>query len=234
MTDFSQHSYGVLDSAPKEKIINKIYDYLEQILLSFDICPKENENSITDRLCKNLNSHKPYEYPFYFHHQNIETAKLQTSTDMAVIATTSYIDYDESKNNYFLKIEAKRLDQTLPRNRENEYVIGEYRNGKCVRNSGGIERYKNGVHGSDVNYAYMLGYIQTDNSEYWFDKINAIIKKQIVYSCDTNITWSENDLLSPISNNERISSYESISSRVNNEDIKIRHVWVSKSNDLYP
>lgn len=78
-----------------------------------------------------------------------------------------------------VKFEAKRLTYKLGKKREREYVIGEYKDGTRIKNSGGIERFKNGRHGKDVKHAGIIGYIQSESSDYWLEKVNGWIKKQI-------------------------------------------------------
>ena len=231
MANHTFNSYGQLRSAPDEKIINKIYAYIESVLLNFEFSTTDNENSITNNLSIVLNELKPAEYPFFFHHQNLEDKRCNTSTDMAVIATQAYAQYNSSSaRSYLLKIEAKRLNNTLPKKRENEYVIGEYlHDGQCSNNSGGIERFKNGRHGLNVNHACLLGYVQTDTHAYWLEKINTIINKQIQTSNNILLTWSFTDLLQFKHNNQNLSIYNSQSSRISNKDIYLRHIWINAS-----
>ena len=79
------NSFGELTSAGDNTISNKIYRYVLIMLSSLTVAKNENENAITNRLCIELNTRRP-RIPFYFHHQNIENAKLGTSTDFAVLA----------------------------------------------------------------------------------------------------------------------------------------------------
>ncbi|WP_029903462.1 hypothetical protein [Prevotella sp. 10(H)] len=231
MREIINNTFGTLSSAPDNTIINKVYDYLSLILIGFKGKNDENENAITNRLCKTLNSKKPSEYPFYFHHQNIEDDKENTSTDFAVFGTHAYaqennIDDDSPS---LIKFEAKRLNSKLPKNREKEYVCGEYQNNKCVKNSGGIERFKNGRHGKDVVYAGIIGYIQTDSPKYWIQKVNNWIQEQIKNANDDKLTWLENDLLVINNENDTLSSYSSISYRVYDDNIQLRHLWIDFS-----
>lgn len=191
MEGVSANSYGTLSSAPDNKIVNTIYNYLSSILSMLKCENDENENAITNRLCKTLNSKKPAEFPFHFHHQNLENDKENTSTDFAVFGTYAYaiennLDDDSPS---LIKFEAKRLSSRLPAKREKEYVRGEYAGGNCIKNSGGIERFKNGRHGKDVINAGIVGYVQTDSPEYWFAKVNEWIQEQINRPSDAKLTW---------------------------------------------
>lgn len=225
------NTFGTLSSAPNNTTINKIYSYLSSILVGFKGENDENENTITNRLCKTLTSKKPSEYPFYFHHQNQEDDKENTSTDFAVFGTHAYAQENGIDDDFppLIKFEAKRLNSKLPKNREKEYVCGEYKNNKCVRNSGGIERFKNGRHGKDVVHAGIIGYIQTDSPKYWIKKINNWIQEQIENASDNRLIWLQNDLLMINDENEILSSYSSVSHRVHNDNIQLKHFWIDFS-----
>jgi len=222
-------TFGILSSVPDNTIIDKIYNYLTSILFDFNGKIDENENSMTNRLCKTLSSKKPPEYPFFFQHQHIEDEKENTSTDFAVFGTFAYaqennIDEDDAPS--LIKFEAKRLDSGLPTRRKKEYVCGEYANGKCKINSGGIERFKNGRHGKDVVNAGIIGYIQTDTLIYWLEKINSWIEEQIQCASDDRLIWKETDLLTLINQNAHLSIYSSIAHRIYGDNIYLRHFWI--------
>lgn len=80
--EIMDNTYGALSSAPDNAIIDNIYDYVTLILSGFKGKRNENENTLTNKLCKTLNSKRPSEYPFFFHHQNLEDDKENTSTDL--------------------------------------------------------------------------------------------------------------------------------------------------------
>lgn len=226
MGDNMSFTFGILESAPDNTIINSIYEYINSVCQFFQGNKDENENSLTNRLCILLNSRKPKEYPFYFHHQNLEDPSNNTSTDFASFATHPYA----SKNNVdeftaLIKFEAKRLSSNLPASREREYVRGEYNNNIRLKNSGGIERFKNGTHGRDIKYGGFIGYLQTGTKDDWFRKINELIWEQINVSSDKDLNWDSNDLIKAptVDSNDY---YTSLSSRKDNEPIQFRHYWV--------
>ena len=238
------NSFGELTSAGDNTISNKIYRYVLIMLSSLTVAKNENENAITNRLCIELNTRRPPEFPFYFHHQNIENAKLGTSTDFAVFGTvpfarTTVLRCSNSDlttgitsaptgdlPHSIVKFEAKRLNSTLGKRREKEYVIGEYRLGKREKNSGAIERFKNGRHGNDVQYAGIIGYIQTDTPDYWHVKVNEWIEEEILTPSDKNLVWRKDDLLAKDYSDGRVSCYSSVSTRLAGGDVKLKHFWV--------
>ena len=232
MAQITNNTFGTLGSAPDNAIITSIYNYLSSVLSAFKGKKDENENAITNRLCKSLNAKKPSEYSFYFHHQNVEDEKENTSTDFAAFGTYAYAEENDIENEdspSLIKFEAKRLNSSLPVKREKEYVCGEYLQGKCVRNSGGIERFKNGRHGKDVVNAALVGYIQTDSPKHWLKKVNEWIQEQIKNPSDTKLTWNNNDKLLINTSTDNLSSYSSSSHRIFGDIIYLSHFWIDVS-----
>lgn len=232
MGEMTNNTFGTLSSAPDNTIITTIYNYLSSLLVAFKGKNNENENAITNRLCKSLNSRKPSEYPFYFHHQNIEDEKENTSTDFAVFGTFAYAqenDIEDDDSPSLIKFEAKRLNSKLPKHREKEYVCGEYTGGKCAKNSGGVERFKNGRHGKDVINAGIVGYLQTDSPKHWHQKVNEWIKEQVASPSDSKLTWEDKDTLSLDSQTGTFSEYSSLSYRIFGDEIQLKHFWIDIS-----
>lgn len=244
MDAVSRNSYGELTSAGDNTIIHKIHGYVLIILSGLTVAKNENENAITNRFCIDLNTKRPPEFPFYFHHQNIEDNRKGTSTDFAVFETIPFSEatvFQGSNTGVsagatslpgnpfprsIAKFEAKRLNSTLGKGREKEYVLGEYRQGKRVKNSGGIERFKNGQHGSDVQHAAIIGYIQTDTPDYWHKKVNGWIEEEILDASDKELFWCDKDLLVKERVDGGISCYTSFSARLAGDDIKLKHFWI--------
>ena len=148
-----------------------------------------SEKSLNDRLCKYFNRNAG-NYPFYFHHENVEdhTTGLSAQIDIAALSRSEQITIgDRSYNEFnpFFSIEAKRLP-TPGHKREKEYVTG------TDKPSGGIERFKSGIHGKSLKFAAIIGYIQEENANHWYLKINNWISELI--SSTPNI-WKEDDKL---------------------------------------
>lgn len=223
----SDNAYGILSKAPDGRIIEKVYLLVISVLEDFEGNCDDNENHLTSEICHSLSFRKPDEYPFYFQHQNIENSKENTSTDFAAFGTYTYAQTTSQKGKKFplIKFEAKRLTSTQPKKREREYVIGEYESGKQVKNSGGIERFKNLRHGTDVHHACILGYVQSDTFDYWENKINSWIEEEIKSPNDDTLVWDENDILRMSSLSSKVCEYISYSKRKKLPEIKLRHLW---------
>jgi hypothetical protein len=111
-------------------------------------------------------------------------------------STTDIGVYVRSNKYFFCWIEAKRLPTPKGKNRdEREYVIvsQEKENGKKkFKGNGGIQRFKEGAHAPKLSYSIMIGYIQENNAEYWFEKINDWINKLTITD---SVFWNESDYL---------------------------------------
>lgn len=148
-----------------------------------------SEKSLTDKLCKYFNRNAG-NYPFYFHHENVENhaSGISPQTDIGtlseeeklIVGDRSYGEFDS-----FFSIEAKRLP-TPGQNREKEYVIGK------DKPSGGIERFKKRIHGKNLKNAAVIGYIQEEEANHWYLKINGWIGELVT---STPNLWKEEDKL---------------------------------------
>ena len=225
----SDSTFGTLSSAPDGKIISKVFGFVTSVLKDFEGKEDDNENHLTNELCKQLGFKKPPEFPFFFQHQNIEDAKENTSTDFAAFGTYAYAQAHNIKGEEFplVKFEAKRLSSTLPKKREREYVIGEYESGKLIKNSGGIERFKNLRHGKDVSHSAIIGYVQTDTFDYWVKKIDGWIKEEINKPHDSTLTWDADDHLQLNWANGNLCSYLSKPKRKGSDRLNMNHLWIS-------
>lgn len=148
-----------------------------------------SEKALTDKLCKFLNR-KVGDYPFYFHHENVENHASGSSpqTDIGTLSKSEHLtvgDMSYGEFESFFSLEAKRLP-TPGQYREKEYVIGH------DRPSGGIERFKKRIHGKHLKYAAIIGYIQKEDENHWFLKINGWIDELIM---STPKEWKEHDKL---------------------------------------
>lgn len=185
-----------------------------------------SEKALTDKLCKFLNRHAS-SYPFFFQHENVENHGTGKSpqTDFGTLSRMEEITVeDRSYGEFesFFSIEAKRLP-TPGKSREKEYVVG------LNRPSGGIERFKKGIHGKKLKHAAILGYIQKEDFNHWFLKINNWITELII---EDSRLWKEADKLVVIQD-KTINLRKSISKCIraiddDTEDIiELYHFWIN-------
>lgn len=127
-----------------------------------------------------------------------------------------YVDFDP-----LLPIECKRLPTPAQRDRdEREYVFSQH------STTGGIQRFKLGLHGAAHTIGGMIGYIQQDTCPLWSGRVGEWIK-QLVAGGEQG--WSANDALRLVQHDEerKIASLDSVHSRKTGmSDISLRHMWV--------
>jgi hypothetical protein len=185
------------------------------------------EDKLNLQLCKHLDSKARNDFPMVrFNHEEYQTERRRIDISASpaksvVIGVKLYTIYDP-----FLVLECKRLPAPS-KDREKEYVSGG-RNEK----SGGIQRFKLGLHGEILDIAVIIGYIQDNSSNFWQNKINEWI---LEFSKDHNADcciWSENEILRVFEEDleKAISRYRSEHNRIlnhnNTKNIELHHLWV--------
>lgn len=214
-----------IDASPLVSI-KAILDYLDKHLPNFPEfleVKKINiaEVRISQVLCPFLNISRKLDevYLFEFERETMDEDS-QHSSDFAVIDVKDFL-----KSPFPLKplftIEAKRLptpgNDKDGNSREKEYVEGKL---------GGIERYKRGYHGKNLPQSAMIGYVQKENCDHWFDKINQWITDLIRNNKDTTINWNKADLLECISDSPTMKKCKSTNKRAA-DDITLFHYLIS-------
>lgn len=186
--------------------------------------PEESTNQL---LCSFLNK-EAKRSPFRFQPEFIEELSSGRSpkVDFGTLTDEDKIiisDREYSDNDSFFSFEAKRLP-TPGSNREREYVTGS-----GIKQSGGIERFKKGLHGSKIKYAAIVGYVQKEDFKHWFLKINTWINELAI--ADGAGLWTTNDILK--CNNidvpvfvELFSEHNRILTGANLSNIELYHFWI--------
>jgi len=189
-----------------------------------------SEKSLTDKLCKYFNRNAG-NYPFYFHHENVENhaSGISPQTDIGTLSEEEKLtvgDRSYGEFDSFFSIEAKRLP-TPGQNREKEYVIGK------DRPSGGIERFKKKIHGKNLKWAAVIGYIQKEDANHWFLKINDWIGELVASNPEF---WKDDDKLIKLNTelnglNKFIS--KNFRSEVDRQEdcINLFHFWISLTDE---
>jgi len=190
--------------------------------------PKESaEDKLNLQLCKYLDSRARNDFPMvHFNHEEYQTAqrRIDISASPAqelIIGVTLFTLYDP-----FLVIECKRLPAPS-RDREKEYISG-INDERC----GGIQRFKLGLHGVDLEMVAIIGYIQKHTIQYWQDKINEWIIGFSNTRFRNGCSWDENEILTYVKNDieKAVGNYRSAHRRVFNgntlSNIEIHHLWI--------
>jgi hypothetical protein len=205
-----------LDKTP---IYETLLDFVDNTLFLFKPFSKDTkgnpvtaEDLITQDLEKILNDKaRKNNESFAFQNQHKEGIY---STDISVYKTGSYGD--------FCWIEAKRLPTPNAETKRDkrEYVFVGRKNG--FKGNGGIQRFKEGKHAPNLLFSIMIGYIQTEDSDYWLDKINGWIRQLI---SEDSTFWNETDFLSK-QKSPKSSRYKSSHNRRQLNPIILHHFWI--------
>lgn len=227
MSETGNPIYGRITSGIEPgTVVRKTLEFVQQQLPTWRDLPErhptEAEEELNSQLCKFLNAAARQENfsMAYFHHEERQTGQRRVDLSALPPQSTLIEGRTYSVLEPFLVLEGKRLPAPR-RNREREYVIGS----DTV--SGGIQRFKLGLHGAKLLYAGMIGYVQRKSCREWFEPINRWID-ELAASHDP--LWSGADSLINIvvdaetgtlrcqSEHARI---DSVSSRIH-----LTHLWI--------
>lgn len=182
------------------------------------------EERLNAQLCKHLNAAARRSLPVVqFHHEEKQTAgrrvDLSAGLTQGDFIGTTYHSIDDP----FIVIEGKRLPTPGGKAREREYVTGG------EERSGGIQRFKLGLHGDKLLVAAMVGYIQKGVPSQWRERINGWIAELAdSLPLDENWTPTEELVLTHHDKATRVVSLRSKHSRSAGFGgaIELRHFWV--------
>jgi len=207
-SSFNSTLIGLPKNRSVEKVILFIESYIEVFHKEYNIT--SNEKGLNHQFILCMNSYVGDE-TFFFHHENVEDPQNGNSaqSDIGV--------FIRGTQKAFFVLEAKRLDSTIQKYREKEYVLRD--------NGGGIERFKKEIHGIGLTYVGMIGYMQTDNFESWLEKINAYIDEEILSSSSSELNWKDKDKLILEKSNKLFSTYKS-QHQCKTKDISMYHIWI--------
>lgn len=145
-----------------------------------------------------------------------------TRLDSGTVVGSKTYGNDES----FFSLEAKRLCN-LGKKRSKEYLIGRFENDKYV-STGGVERFKQQIHGRNLKYGAIIGYVQKHDFTHWYDVINSWIDQLIAKRLPSPVHWTLNDKLKKDCIKACTARFTSENSR-QSDDIRLFHLWVSLS-----
>ncbi len=226
-----QNSLGRITSGIKShaSILSIISFMCEQLPLWRDDPDRVDEASepkLNSQLSKFLDCQAREYFPmFRFNHE--EPQQRNRSIDISVspvanmvIEANTYTKYDP-----VLVIECKRLPSPEPE-REREYVSSPSPNNI----TGGIQRFKLGLHGAKYDLAAMVGYIQDRTDEGWIDIINKWIKELAARPIGDGCGWADDEILYLLESNAETGIIKCSSKHrrtANNGKIELRHIWIT-------
>lgn len=156
-----------------------------------------------------------------FQHEQRQEGRRRVDLSVKPIKKIDIEGVTYTKYQPILVIEGKRLP--LPsKTREREYVTG----GKEL--SGGIQRFKMGLHGRELPKAIILGYLQQGTFQEWHSRINGWISDLAREQSDD---WANHEILAELSNQSegqkaRTSSVHPRIKECKTSEIIILHFWV--------
>ncbi len=187
-----------------------------------DRSEEHSEDKLNLQLCKFLDSRARKDFPMVrFDHEEYQSGRRSidisaSSAHRIFLEAKPYTIYDP-----ILVLEGKRLPAPSS-DREKEYVTGK------ERKSGGIQRFKLGMHGAKLNLAAMIGYVQERSAHDWYDKINEWILELVSETIRDDCTWTDSETLELLEEDmvKHIASYRSIHSRTTGNEVVLHHLWI--------
>lgn len=184
------------------------------------------ETRLTSQLCSHLNSacrHSHWDH-FQFKREEPDEAHAGRAIDIAVAPRGLVIwlegrEYSEYQT--LLPIECKRLPTPAGRDRdEREYLFSRF------SSTGGVDRFKRGLHGSTHPRAAMIGYIQSQDITHWQSQVDGWI---VGLSSACAAGWAATDRLMLVAHDRvaRSAHLRSGHGRTAPLDpIEIDHLWI--------
>lgn len=220
---------GRISQGPTELLVEQTLAFVRRELAGWRDDPErlaeDTEERLNAQLCKYLNVACNHRFPMiHFSHEEKQTGVRRV--DISALPTmgqfvglTYHSIYDP-----FLVLEGKRLPAPS-RRREREYVTGG------DEKSGGIQRFKLGLHGAQQAIAAIIGYVQGGEVENWQRDINSWILELVGKSASTGEEWFGDEQLTSLEADRtlRIATASSVHARVGDAvspKIGIRHLWV--------
>jgi hypothetical protein len=184
------------------------------------------EEELNAQLSNFLQAKATHEFPMVqFQHEQRQTGRRRVDlsakpTCPLIICGTYYSIYKP-----FLVIEGKRLPAP-DKLREREYLTGgDFK-------SGGIQRFKLGLHGKDHDKVVMIGYVQSGRFSEWEKQLNEWIVALADSKESGSEKWGKDEILSGLIENRRskICRMRSVHARrigILSSTVEIVHLWIT-------
>jgi len=187
--------------------------------------PENGEERLNAQLCKFLDVAAREAFPMvYFHHEERQTGRRRVDlsalpTETIWVGHRPYTIYDP-----ILVIEGKRLPAPSA-DRQKEYVTG------LDNRSGGIQRFKLGLHGAQLDRGVIVAYIQKDGPASWHATINEWILALASGGFRDVCSWTAEETLRRLTDDVRSKAARCLSSHQRTSfahrcAIILEHLWV--------
>lgn len=221
---------GITSGIQKDTLISKTISYIWRQLPAWRDDPyrrdKQSENELNLQLVKFLDAHARSEFPMVrFDHEEYQYGRRSIDISASPVEPVTIDARLHTIYDPILVIEGKRLPAPSS-DREHEYVTGG--KGKI---SGGIQRFKLGLHGANHNTAVIIGYVQKRPLTQWHHQINEWIMKLANGTMQDSFDWKADEQLDSFEEDllEGVASSRSTHLRncnVKSKSISIHHLWI--------
>ncbi len=192
--------------------------------------PASAETTLTSQLCDHLNGAAYYSTTWshvQFRTEVPDEVTRGRKIDLAAkpLATSLVIEgRRHSQFDTLLPIECKRLPTPQEKDRdEREYVTSEH------GTTGGIQRFKLGLHGAAHRLGTMIGYVQDQTCSYWLGRVNSWIANL----AEVDSSWTDAEILQSLNDDSAVGLCVLRSQHRRDgdlEDCELRHVWIRMTN----
>jgi hypothetical protein len=221
--------------SPDEGIIPRTLEFVRTQLSAWRDDPKRppdsSEKRLNSSLCDFLDCRARSDCPMVrFKHEAPQTDArtvdigVHGAEEITLIGACNYSLYEP-----FMVIEAKRLPAPT-KDREREYVTGT--NKASGSATGGIQRFKLGLHGAGGEVAAMVGYIEKHSAQHWHKTINEWITDLASGTSNDGCDWSDDDKLQQLDCGDEQSASMVFSTHQPTDEcvttaIRLCHLWVA-------
>ncbi len=202
---------------------------------------RKAEKELAGSLCKLLQAIAfEKKVIFTFFNEDLDTYKKSRTDDMTAIPFVglAYLRvgpfYYNCQDQLYV-IEAKRLPAPTRAgqgDRSREYVVSDWNNcaSPTKNRTGGIERFKEGLHGGNFVRSAMIAFVQQKDAAHWLSQVNSWITDLIIKAIPSHkASWNKDDHLIavPCSPVVGMSDFQSTHVRADKKvPITLRHYWL--------
>lgn len=237
IADESHHSPAL--GTPDSEVLDagafheKIVSFIEQELPVWRDRPErpnlDDEPHLNEFLCGHLNSASRRQCfdSVQFLTEPVQTAGRRGDIAVKPLGTIRVEGIDYHDFQQLLPIECKRLP-TPPDSRRSDL---EYVHGVPGHRTGGIERFKHGLHGSTNNKALIIAYVQAESFTHWLAAINSRLIKLATDGVDDGI-WNPSEPLSDTASahSSKVQRLKSCHRRLcppcSTANTEMEHIWL--------
>jgi hypothetical protein len=225
------HSAGQLNRGITDNtLVERTLDFIWASLVPWRDDPErfyaDSEEELNGQFHDFIDAKARNEFPMvYFRHEQRQTGIRRVDLAAKPVQSVQIESVTYTKYEPILVIEGKRLPAPSPKTREKEYVTGG------EKTSGGIQRFKLGLHGKDHQLALLIGYLQKKTPKHWLSTVNGWISDLAEMDTDS---WSLDETLDECPEVMTLDAGKSVSvhPRCGNcvsPNIRLFHFWVQMS-----